>query len=261
MPTFPSRASRAALCGILAVTLAIAPACSSEDPVPNPTSGATSSFDPAARFDAPGAFFDFPYPSDRRLTADGAPDVAAFPDEGIPILQGVKVGASQRKGFPVLAAGYFRFNRKLAPRDLEVTIAGDARAPLLLIDVDEASPERGKLFPVVASTPEPDPYIPEFLLAVGARPGIVLIPNRKYAFVVTNEIGLEDGSLPAPAPAFAEIARGEGDPALQSLYAPLWSTLDTLGVPRAVVVNATVFTTGDVVAESAALSDRVVAAH
>jgi hypothetical protein len=245
---------------LLACAFVVA-ACSSSSSAPS-SPAATTKFDAAARFDAPGAFFDFPYPSDLRLTAQGTPDVAGFPDPGVPVLPGLKAAASERQGFPVVPVGYFRFTAKLAPRDPEVTIADGANAPILLVDVDPASPERGKTFPVVAGTPNPDPYVPEFLLAIAARPGIVLAPHRKYAFVVTRKVGLEAGGDASPPDALAALAKdGPGADPIHALYAPLWETLDTIAVPRTDVVGATVFTTGDVVADTAALGDRVLAKY
>ncbi|HEY8077120.1 MAG TPA: hypothetical protein VIF62_23500, partial [Labilithrix sp.] len=121
----------------------------------------------------------------------------------------------------------------LAPRDPESVVADGS---MLLVDVDPASPERGKKFPVVAHTPNADPYVPENLLAIAARPGIVLAPNRKHAFVVTTHVGFADGRTAAAArdvpPEVADIPD---------------------------VAAATVFTTGDVVADTAALGDRVLA--
>lgn len=240
----------------------VAPGCSDEPA--GPRRDVTVAFDPAASFAAEGAFFEFPYPSDLRLTADGAPDLAAFPDPGVPILAGLKRGATERKGFPVVPVGYFRFTGKLAPRDPKAVVEGGAKAPVVLLDVDPGSPERGKSFPVVAHTPEADPYVPEGLLAVAARPGVVLAPNRKYAFVVTRDVGLEAGGAPSAPAALAALARGEtpaGEKgaALGALYEPLWPALDAAGIARADVVGATVFTTGDVVAETAAQGDKVLA--
>ena len=47
----------------------------------------------------------------------------------------------------------------------------------------------------------------------------------------------------------------------RELYAPLWETLDKLGVARTDVVGATVFTTGDIVLDTSALGDKVLAAY
>lgn len=234
------------------------PACSSsEDPAPSAAPSATVAFDPAARFADEGAFFDFPYPSDLRLDAKGAPDVASFPDPGVPILAGLKKGAQDRKGFPVVPVGYFRLTAKPAPRSPKTLIEGGAKAPIVLVDVDPASPERGTTFPVVAETPNADRYAPEWMIAIAARPGIVLAPKRKYAFFVTRDVGLEAGGELTPPKGLT----APDDARVRDLYAPFWETIDKLGVARDRVAAATVFTTGDVVAESAALGDKVLAAY
>lgn len=254
---------RAALSSsVLALLVVLGPACSSKKDDAATAPRATIAFNPDASFGDDGAFFDFPYPSDLRLTPQGTPDVAAFPDPGVAILPGLKKAAQERRGFPMVPAAYFKLNAKPKDRDPEVLVDGGLAAPLLLLDVDPTSPERGTAYPVVAQTPNPDPYVPEFLLSVAARPGIVLAPNRKYAFVVTRAVGMDAGDEPKTPDLLAALARGE-TPAgakgaqLHDLYAPLWDTLDKVGVARGDVVGATVFTTGDVVADNAALGDLV----
>lgn len=214
----------------------------------------------------PAAFFDFPYPSDLRLTETGTPDLRAFPNpKQIALLDGLIALAGDRRGFPVLPVAYFRFDGPLAPRSLDTVVAADPGAPLLLIDVDPGSDERGKLFATIASTLEPDDvYVPENLLAVAAYPGIVLHPERRYAFVVRRSALDADGEPLGVPLALEQLKAGRapagagGAQALES-YAPLWETLDAIGVPRADVAAATVFTTGDVVADTEALSSGLLA--
>ncbi len=248
---------------LLPLATALVPACSSSSSDPATAPAVTVAFDPEASFAAENGFFDFPYPSDLRLTPQGTPDVASFPDPGVPILVGLKKAAQERKGFPMVPAAYFKFTAKLKERDPELSVDGGVKAPLLLLDVDPASPERGTAYPVVAQTPNPDAYVPENLLSIAARPGIVLAPNRKFAFVVTRAVGMDAGGEPQAPAALLALSRGEvpagaKGAALKELYAPLWETLDKVGVPRADVVGATVFTTGDVVADNATLGDLVV---
>ncbi|MDB4938927.1 MAG: hypothetical protein JWP87_5899 [Labilithrix sp.] len=264
---FPSAASSLSLF-LLPLTAVLGPGCSSSKDDAGSSPGITVAFDPEASFAAENAFFDFPYPSDLRLTAQGTPDVAAFPDPGVAILGGLKKAAQERRGFPMVPAAYFKFTAKLAFRAQEQLVEGGVKAPVLLLDVDPSSPERGTAYPVVAETPFADPYVPENLLSIAARPGIVLAPNRKFAFVVTRAVGMEAGGEPKAPSMLAALARGEvpaGGGAksaqLKDLYAPLWETLDKVGVPRGDVVGATVFTTGDVVADNAALGDLVVKAY
>ena len=210
---------------------------------------ATSVFDPAADLTVPAAFYDLPFPLDTRLR-DGRPDLRGWPhapeSEAAPAIRDL---AADRRGFGALGAVYFRFD---APTGIDLR---DARAPtpadpLLLVDVDPASPERGRLYPLVAGDIPPDAYAPPHLLALAPLPGVVLPPGRAHAFVVRR--GAADL---APAPAFEALGAGP----LADTYAPLWETLATLGVPREDVVVASIVTAHDVVAETAALADRVAA--
>jgi len=210
-------------------------------------------------------FYDFPYPSDLRLTDRGTPDLRGVPvSSRSSIIEGLVAVAGEHPGFPVVPAGYFRFDAALAEHSPEDVIAAESTAALLLVDIDADSPDRGALFPVVAATLPVDPYSPSGMLAVAARPGIVLHPERTYAFVVTTALRDADGEPIAPAASIAALARGEtptgarGE-AMRAAYSPLFETLIMLGIDAARVASATVLTTGDVVAELAALSDDVVA--
>lgn len=237
-----------------------APACSS-----------TTSEPPAVtakmEMDAPltgESFFDFPWPSDARVTEAGRPDVAGFPSAGKAAFAGLQKGAAERTGFPVIATGFFRFDGKLAPRRSDDVVAARADAPILLVDVDPASPERGKLFPVVALTPEADAYTPENLLAVGARPGVVLHAKRTYAFVIKTTVGVEAGGRVGAPRVLGDALEGRAVPGTRGArasegYAKLGATLKSLGVATADVAAAAVFTTGDVVAENEDLAKRLAA--
>ena len=238
--------------------------CSStEPPGATPTPGAKSVFDPGADFSKEGAFFDVPYPSDARLDANGGPDVSAYPNPALIIIDQFKKIAGQRKGFPVMSIGYFRFDAPLAPRDANAVLPGDKGQPILLMDVDEKSPEKGKLFPVVASTPNPDGYVPEFLLTVSPRPGVLLSPSRKYAFIVRRGANDAAGRPLSASAALEKLAKGESPggsraAVLSPLYASLFFTLDAAGIARDDVAAATVFTTGDMVADTAELTKKLV---
>lgn len=261
----PALAATTALaCVSLAGALALGTACSSP-PAPPPAEvadGARGVFSPEADLGAEGAFWDLPYPSDLRLTAAGAPDLARFPNPALAIIDEFKKLAEGRKGFPVVPVAYFRFDAPLGERKETDAFAATKDSPLLLVDVDEKSPDRGKLYPVIAGAPAPDGYVPEHLLTLAPRPGVVLAPTTKYAFVVRRAFTDAAGRRVSPAKAFEPVLRGEAaagarGEALRGLYAPLLATLDTLGVARADVAAATVFTTGDVVAASAELAKRV----
>jgi len=208
-------------------------------------------------------FFDAPFPSDLRVDADGTQAYGGFPNKNnAPIVAQLLALADARKGAPMMPIGYFRFTRELPVRAVDDVIAADAAAPILLVNVDADSPERGALVPVVAKTFSPDDFALAFLLGVAPRPGFVLAPHTTYAIVVRSAVApdfarpqaiveLADGKIPAGARGAATAA----------LYAPLWPALDELGIARSDVLTATVFTTGDETALMYARSEAIRAAH
>lgn len=232
-----------------------------------PDGGTTVVFDFAADLHSPDTFFDFPFPSDLRLTKSGAPDVVGLPNPTLSaVLEGLRVIAGDRRGFPFMPVAWFRFTAPMGAKDVNQTIAADKSSTILLVDIDEASPVRGALIPTVASTLNTDRYVPENVLAIAPRPGFILEPHRKYAFVVMRALGDAagkplgvtaslDGLKPGKTPAAGTRAEAV------TLYAPLWPALDKAGVATADVAAATVFTTGDVVADTFDLSTRILAKY
>lgn len=238
--------------------------CSSAVPSSG-TNGPRASFDLSADLTQPAHFFDVPYPSDLRLTADGAPDVSGYPNDlGLSMIKGLQTLIAQRRGFPMMPVGYFKFDQPIGARHFTDVLPADIGQPAMLIDVDETSPERGKLTPVVAETPGADRYVPDNVLAVAARPGFVLRPNHQYAFVVM--VSLEGGAGLGVNKVLASLddaAAPSADPLLRAwkLYKPLWATLRQIGVDTTKVAAATVFTTGDPVQDTADLSAKVAAKY
>ncbi|MCA9598996.1 MAG: hypothetical protein KC776_37055 [Myxococcales bacterium] len=211
----------------------------------------------------PAHFFDAPYPSDLRLGADGHPNLDGFPNPNdIGILSGLLANAKEARGFPVIPVAHFRFTAPIAGRSVEDLVPADKTSPILLVDVDEASPERGRLIPVLAETPAPDIYVPENLLSVAPRPGFVLRPETRYAFVVMASAKDAEGADLAQTPLLRRLRThtpsGDAEKAADALYTPLWDTLKSADIPADSVANATVFTTGDVVADQYQLSQGVV---
>ncbi len=246
--------------GFLAFGLLCVSGCSTNAASPKATIAA---FDLSADLSKPEAFYDAPYPSDLRLTPQGTPDLTGLPFPSfVDVLDGLRKVAMEHPGFPVVPVAYFRFSAKLAPADAAVVIAADAQAPLLLIDVDATSDERGKLFPLVAATPEVDPYVPENLLSLAPRPGIVLHAKRTYAFVVMRALNDAAGHALGSSPVLDDlrggrVPAGAQGQAAKTLFDPLWVTLATAGIAAENVAAATVFTTGDVVQELATLSTAI----
>jgi hypothetical protein len=208
-------------------------------------------------------FFDAPFPSDVRVDADGTQAYGGFPNPNGGILIRQLVGLADAKvGAPLMPIAFFRFAAPTAPWQAGELIAPAPTAPIMLLDVDPDSPDRGRLYPVVAEALIFDGFAPEHLLAVAPYPGIVLAPSTTYAVVVRSAAapGLR------PAAAIATMAAGDTPAgargaATAAAYAPLWPTLASLGVASDDVLTATVFTTGDPTALLFARSEAVRAAH
>jgi hypothetical protein len=267
----PTTSPRSIFCAALTLCAPLVAGCSDDSSPTGAGGGGTTGTELVFEVDADltqsAAFYDQPYPSDARLTERGTPNLNGFPhDEAYTLVRQLRDAAMDHPAFPVVPVAYFRFTGALAPRDAERTIAADPRSFVLLVDVDESSDERGRLFPTVASTPEVDAFVPEHLLAVAGRPGVVLHPKRTYAFVVLRSLQDDKGRLLDVAPAIADLLagdapRGNNGAALQKLYAPLVSTLPLAGIDPEDVAAATVFTTGDVVRDLFDITTGLVAKH
>ena len=247
------------LLAALGALLAASTACGDSG---TPTAVSTVSFD----LDGPltgATFWEFPFPSDMRLTADGVPDVAGYPNPAAAkIVDDLLTVAKVRKGFPVMPVGYFRFTDAPPARISTDVIAASKESPVLIVDIDPNSAEKGTLYAAVAQTLTKDAFAPDHLVAVAPRPGTVLAPSTMYAIVIKQEFA-PDATAPA---AFAALAAGKTPSgaraaAAAALYAPMWTELDTLGVSRSDVLVATVFTTGDEVKTLRDRSELVRAAY
>ena len=224
--------------------------------------GSTAYFDLQGSISEPATFWNFPFPSDLRLAASGAPDLTGFPNpRNVPILNALISVVGERRGWPTMPAAYVRFTQPVPERTIANVIpAGDPA--VVLIDIDPASPELGSTYPLVAATLPEDPYVPSNLVGFAPRPGIVLRGNTRYAYVIRTAFA--PGF--APPHDFANLvvghvpAGGLGEAAAE-LYAPLWPALDAAGIPRTDVIVATVFTTGDEVARARARSEALRAIH
>lgn len=226
------------------------------------TPGTRVAFDWSADFTLAEHFFDAPYPSDLRVDALGHPELAGFPNpKKLGVVDGLVQNAAEAVGFPVIPVAHFRFEGPVAPRSLDDLVAADVASPFLLVDIDASSKERGRLIPVIAETRPADPYVPENLLSLAPRPGFVLRAETRYAFVVLRSAQDADGKELGVPPALARLAahrpKGDAEKRADELYAPMFETLETLGVAAKAVAAATVFTTGDVVAELESLSQKV----
>jgi hypothetical protein len=244
----------------LPLLIAVGQGCSSSSPSSNAT---LVLFDAGANLESTDHFFDFPWPSDLRLTSTGAPDLAgmANPTQS-PIFAGLLTIAQQRPGFPVVPVAWFDFTKDLSPRVVTDVIPATPQSPILLVDVDPASKTPGKLFATVAETIAQDSYVPDGVLAVAPVPGIVLEAKHQYAFVVTTAATDVSGAKLGVAPALAAaLAPRDASEPVAKLFAVLPPALQAAGIAVSQVAAATVFTTGDVVADLSDLSTKVLQSY
>ena len=207
----------------------------------------TAYFDLDGALAGPDTYWNLPFPSDLRLDANGAPDVASYPNpRAVGLLQSLLADVPVRRGWPLMSIAYVRFTDSVPAQTLDNVITPGPNAPVELLDIDPTSPELGTAYPVVVSTLPPDAYVPTNLVALAPRPGMVLRPKTTYAYVVRSAFAPGFG----PPEAFTVLAQGDTPAgargaAAAASYAPLWPALAAAGIEPSDVIVATVFTTGD----------------
>ncbi len=245
----------------------ISPACSS-DPESTPGTAPSSMFVLPASLDelSETTFFDHPYPSDLRRESDGTVRLKGWPNPFQNVLVKDYIGATDHllDGFSPAAAAYLRFTAPLdtstLPADPPAAMAADASVQM--IDVDPASPNRGKRHLVQLHWREDEgSYWAPNTLSVMPVFGRPLRPKTKYAIVVTNKVRGKGGVSVAPSAELQEVlgtaATSERAQKAKELFAPALAEIASAGVPAADIVHLTVFTTNDPTAETFALADDV----
>jgi predicted esterase len=278
---------RIAMCCLFVASLFVGQlAC---QPTPEPVRGQGQSLRQLTEvyfsFPAKGAFtadtfYDFPYPHNARLDADGTPALKAFPapkrketcsipSSGDPLVGNllknidpdeyvsdiVKVTDEQTKGFSINPTIAFRFTRGLDPKTLPPTSASFSEtSPVFLVDVDEASPDKGKRIPIDIRASLKSRFLPDNTLLIRPHQGFVLRGGTTYAVVVMTSVRDTDGWPLKTHALLQEMAEGKSlsDPdksAIQKQFAPLFGYLKEKNITIDQVAAATVFTTGDPVME------------
>ncbi len=190
-----------------------------------------------ARFEiggAPLAFDAAPFPGDFRLAGDGTVSLGELPTRrsAEPIFDRLRALLSARRGFCATCNVYFPIDGALARESVPTETAGLVTDAIVLVDIDEASPDRGRVFPLRVEWNEA-----LGLVALRPAPGIALHGQRRYAAAITSDLRSIDGSPLA------------ADPGFTAMRAELVAELVLAGVDPARVVAATVFTTEDVTRE------------
>lgn len=154
--------------------------------------------------------------------------------------------------------------RTLAPRDGETDPIRDASelarsdSPLILIDVDPASPDRGRAYGLVARwwEQEADAFWTTSDYTLVAQPAVPLRPQTRYLFVVTDALRARDGGPVHRAPATEALLAGDEGSYGDEVRAAL-GDLAAFGVAPDRIRLATTFTTASIHDEMAAVADLV----
>src|SRR5262249_7557107 len=118
--------------GSLLAAISLLPACGGGGSTPA-AAGTTVVFDLGADPTNPDHFYDVPYPSDLRLTAQGTPDLTGLPyPTFLSNISALQKNAMQHPGFPVVPVAYFLFDAPPAAQDASQVIAADKASPVLL---------------------------------------------------------------------------------------------------------------------------------
>jgi pimeloyl-ACP methyl ester carboxylesterase len=185
-------------------------------------------------------FFDRPWPDDER-TLDGHPDMAGFPErENINLIEKYLTQIEQLDGFGTNAALYVPLDKrpKWLPSPRETV---DKNSPVLLIDIDPNSPERGQLIPVSMRFQEAATnWYRANLLSIQPVWGFPLRPRTTYALVLSKDFVEPD-----------DHASG------LHLWPNLVSTLLQMRIDDDDVAFALRFTTQDPVGEMARFEERI----
>ncbi len=255
------------------LTLLVAPlvvpfaGCSSDDatpPVENPSTGQAPSAVftvPASAADLDGArWFEHPWPSDARRDPSGSIRLDGWPNPRL--VKIVQTWQEQLRGkvdgFSPLAAGYLTFTAAIdpakLPADAKASLSQDSA--LQLVDVDDASPERGERHPIIWTFRDRvgDYYLLANTLSWAPSLGRPLRPKTKYAIVATKALTGKDGTAIAPNAELQQVLAGEGP--LGAAWAGALDALAAAGVPRDRIGHLSVFTTSDPVSETLKVADH-----
>lgn len=209
-------------------------------------------------------WYDLPWPSDLRRDPDGSIRVAGFYNPSLsPIITSyVSLAKGLLPGFSPTAAGYFRFTSSIDPATLpaDPTKTLDASAAVQLIDIDPASADQGKRHLVETYWRDAEGlYWLEHTLAVQPALGYPLLPNHKYAIVVTNALKAAGGGTVSPSEDLKEVlglaAPTDHTKAAHDQLAPDLAAVIAAGVDPANIVDFTSFTTNDPTADLFKIAD------
>jgi len=204
-------------------------------------------------------FYDAPWPSDARLTADGTVDLSNFPNTDVPFIQTYQtVIENEVRGFSTLPVVFVGFGTDLVditwPEPIDTL---DVTGAVQLVHLGEG--RCGERVPVELSyVSEGDNYTANRVLRASPVVGFPLDPGQPYALLLLRTLGNESGyALAQNAVMRRALAGTIEDPTVNDSFAPLRDCFGQLGLAEGVIAGGTVFTTQDPRAEALVLRDHV----
>lgn len=203
-------------------------------------------------------FFANGFPTNFRKSPSGKVDIRDFPRQSHWLTKRYVNGIMDVVGdYHTVMPVYLPLTGPLDMAALPKSAADYTRlnAPIQLVDIDPNSAEYGRRFPLHVTQMEwEDSYRPEHLLQVNATFGLALRPNTTYALVVTEQAPLPKGKRWVQNPLLNGLLAPQNstwaiEPSLTQQFAPLRQFLARYGVDSQFVVAATVWTTGDPLAQ------------
>ncbi|MEQ9499858.1 MAG: hypothetical protein RIT81_23470 [Deltaproteobacteria bacterium] len=197
-------------------------------------------FDPDDR-----EFWSLPMPSDLRREADGTYDLDKWPAsrESDLLQDWMKVANRRmRDGWGVSSAVFVPLSGPIDESTLPASPAAamEKDASVFLLDIDPASPERGRRFPVeVKILEQVDIYTPENLLAATPVFGFVRRTSTNYALIVTTAVLDASGAPIGRSEKLHELLEDDDH------FEPLRAALEHEGIPREDVAGVAMFRTFD----------------
>lgn len=220
-------------------------------------------------------FYDFPYPHDARLDADGSPALAAFPapkriqtcsppptneplinnlikgiDPDEYITNIVDLTDKQTKGFSVNPSITFRFTRNIHSQSLPpLSSSFTAQSPIYLVNVTSTSKQYGRRIPIDIRSALKSRFLPDHTLTIRPHQGYVLQSNTTYAVVVHTDVRDEDGWSLAAHPRLKELFEAKSptqsdEQKVHKAFQPLFDYFRKKQISIENIAVATVFTTG-----------------
>ena len=210
------------------------------------------------RYDIEGeTWTSAPWPSDRLRNAEGTPDLTAFPNPDIDMLdQYVDYAHEVLFGWGLNGSTYVSFDGAIDPSTLPsaALTKGFKKATVQTINATPESHRYGEQLPLLFwwyPGGEDDPYLEANTLAIRPVFGFPMAEGETYCTFVTRGIKDAEGRYLQPSPAFTEALESEAS------LAPLREWLLTSVLLPTDIAVATCFTTDTPTAELRKMREQI----